>query len=325
MSRAASSPTEVKNTYRCRCMDEAPLGAAGWHLSGLAESDEYCESRFMPYDEKAAERLVADVNVDRPAQSAGGDKPQRDTSFGMVYDARGWHIYIRCSEPNVDRILDRGEKAGSLEMAFQPGDEGGGYYQWLIDLARGTVNVVDWDSPHRHYRSLAGALTAETIALDGAFGTRVFIPWWALYDKLPAGDEAWPFSIIRWMPGGGVTWGGKVHEIGNWGVVEWEAPADAQRLAILKKIVARAWGSYAQVREELSPLWSDTVVGDPEFHRKVLAPAIARLDARGAGLDGPADVTIDALFRDAVPEWMEFGYVVDELRRTYLEDSMFRV
>ena len=322
---AALRRTPPKNTYRCRFRADVPLGAAGWALSKLIDDPAYREARFGPYDKAHAERLVTDVSGDRGVQKGGGADKNRGTAFAMVYDARGWHIFVVSQEPDIEGIRNRGARAGALEMAFSPGSDGACYYQWIADLAGNTVSLYDWDSPHRHFRSLKGKLRCETVALGGAFGTYIFIPWEALYDKLPLAGGRWPFSVIRWKTGGGVTWGGKVHEIGRWGLVAWDKPTDPQKRAIQLGIVQKAWGAYGKSRSALTRRWQDPEVGDPAFYREAVEPMIRRLDEQGKALKDPeklsaADVT--RLFDRAVPHWMEFGYDVSEARSEYLRKRL---
>jgi len=314
-----------RNVYRCRYLADAPLGAAGWAISRWLKDPKLREARFGPYDKAHAEKLVTDVAGDRGVQEGGGSKTQRATAFYMVYDARGWHVFVLSDEPDIEAITNAGGSAGSLEMAFSPGFEGACYYQWIANLAENRVSLYDWDSPHRHFRSLKGQFRCETVALKGAYGTYIFIPWTVLYDKLPIDGGRWPFSVIRWSKDGGITWGGKVHEIGRWGLVEWEKPTPAQRQAIQAGIVRRAWGRYVKARTALSEHWQDPEVGDPAFYKEALAPEIQRLDKYGTVLVGPGELTaaqVARLLTEAVPHWMEFGYAVSELRADALRKRL---
>jgi hypothetical protein len=322
----SAASASSRNTILCRYVDSAPLGAAGWVLSGWAADDQYSQSRFFKYGEQDAGDLATDINVDRAGQPEGGGGSPRRTSFSMVYDHRGWHIFILSQEPDIESIRDTGSSAGQLEMAFSPGPDGGAYYQWIIDLAANKLSVYDWDSPHRHYRSLQDHIRCETIALEDGFGTLVSIPWESLYDKLPLAGGTWPFSVIRWMPEGGVTWGGKVHEIGRWGQVEWQPPEPAARTRIRKTLLRRAWGVYTRQKPTLVDYWADDTIGDPAFYAAVLAPAAKRLDERGQAiehLDTLDQDEVAELFDSAIHDWMEFSYLVDELRGNYLQDTIF--
>ncbi|MGB2822919.1 MAG: hypothetical protein WBF17_18190 [Phycisphaerae bacterium] len=316
-----------RNVYRCRFLADPPLGAAGWALSTLLDDPKYREARFGPYSKAHAEGLVTDVSGQRGAQQGGEGDDDRPTAFYMAYNARGWHMFVLSREPDIQAIGDRGDRAGTLEMAFSPGFEGACYYQWIANLAENDFHLYDWDSPHRNFRSLKGSLRCETIPLPGAFGTYVFIPWMSLYDKLPMDGGKWPFSVIRWKKGGGVTWGGKVHEIGRWGLVEWDKPTPQQKLAIQTAIVKRAWGAYRKARAARQRLWQDPEVGDPAFYKAALAPAIQRLDKYGEPLDKADKLTAEQVARlvtEAVPDWMEFDYAVAELRAEYLRKQLMK-
>ena len=313
-------------TYRCRYMDSAPLGAAGWVLSGRLKDETYRESRFDDYDQKAAAMLITDVAADRAVAKGSKKAPYfENTGFAMGYDRAGWHMFVLCGEPDAESILADGKGAGALEMYFSPGDGGETYYQWIINLPKGDVEVYDWNSPHRHYRYLRPHLRTETIAFDGHWGTYIFIPWEAVYDKLPLDGAGWRFGVIRWTPAGGITWGGKVHETGKWGLVDWEKPSAEQAFLIRKNIVRKAWAKYQKTKAAQETYWKDEERGDPVFHETVLGPAIAALDEPGKKLKKPDSLSaadVDSLFAEAVPEWMEFDYGVSELRRRYLREKL---
>lgn len=318
---------EPPKVYRCRYMENAPLGAAGWALSPLLNDKAYRESRFGDYNQQDAARLVTDATVERAFTR---DKKKsyyfEHTGFYMVYDRAGWHIFVLSGEPNAERVLADGASSGSLEMYFSPGHKGETYYQWIIELPKGKLHLYDWSSPHLHFRRLEGLFRTETIAFGKNWGTYIFIPWEALYDKLPLDSERWPFGVIRWTPAGGITWGGKVHEIGKWGLVDWQKPAPQQGLAIKRNVLRKAWGKYQRSRQTQETFWTDDERGDPEFWNRALKPVLERLDGHGETLKAPeelADQDVELLFKNAIGDWMEFDYLVSELRSAWIERKLF--
>ena len=320
-------PARPKKSVRCRYMRNPPLGAAGWLLSDFIKDPANKETRFHDYNQKAADRLFAETTAER---SAGNDDSKKryfldNTGFTMVYNETGWHIFVLCGDRDIqDKILDN-EGAGALEMFYTPGLKGEGYRQWIIAQPSGKVDHYEWNSPHRRHRRLEGYFRSETVVSGESIGTYIFIPWEVTYDRLPFAGQVWRFGCIRWSPAGGLTWGGKVHETGGWGQVEFDAPTPEQVQVIRKSIARKAYAKYRKMRGTLAARWQDEVTGDPDFFDQKLKAVIEQLDAQGARLRDHRSLSrldVDELFADAVPDWMEFAYVVSELRRAYLEDHL---
>ena len=312
-------------TCRCRYVDKAPLGAGGWFLSDIFKDQSYRErGRFVDYNQKAADMLVTDIAAERVTKSSDKKAIYFDNAaFYMVYDRAGWHIFVHCGEPDAEEILADGRKAGALEMYFCPGFERETYFQWIISHPGGDLSVYDWNSPHRYFRKLKDSLKSETVMHDKSWGSYIFIPWEALYDKLPLEGGRWPFGFIRWSPGGGISWGegGRVHQIGKWGLVEWQEPSAQEARTIRTNVLRKAWSKYKARRGEQKLHWQDRELGDPAFYESALAPAIERLDQYGEQMNDPAklnDEGIRELYDKAISDWMEFDYLIAELRSKYL-------
>lgn len=324
----------VRNRYRCRFEKPMPLGAGGWAQSALIRDPSRREARFHPYPRGQEEMLLADMAAER----AVDEKTQtalegRDTAFFMGYDEKGWHMFIQSDEPNIETVMMQEGKGGSsLEMFFAPGQEGEAYYQWIIRLGTGEVNLYNYNTPHRFYRNLELAprgFRTETAALEKGWGTSIFIPWESLYDKLPfmpGNESAWRFSIMRWGPVS-LTWGGKVHEPGRWGLIDWEPPSPEQRTAILRLLVQRAWWRFQAVKTEAAEYWQGSR-GDAAFYQQVLEPAIREQEQSGEQMKEVAQWTperVEAVFGKQVPEWMEFRYRIEALRAGYLAEKLSAV
>ncbi len=314
--------------YTCRYVENPPVGAGGWLTSNILEDKKLRESRFKEYNSESAAMLFADITAGR--STAPGKKAQKDyylqnTAFYMVYNDKGWHIFFLSGEKDIDKILAEGKSAGALEVFFTPGLHGESYYQWISQLPEGKTSIYDWNSPHRGYRYLQDRLKTNSLISKNKIGTCVFIPWEVLYDKLPLDGETWRFSMIRWSPGGGFTWGGRVHETGQWGRIQWQKPSREQALKIKKNIVMRAWAEYNKTKKKLTAFWTDEELGDSDFYNKKLKQEVKRLDGPEKLMKMPEKLTgkqISELYKNYVPDWMEFDFLVSELRRAYLEDRL---
>jgi hypothetical protein len=324
MAFGGASADEIKGrkVYECRYMENAPYGVTAWSQSELVKNGTGKESRFVPYNSEAAKGLILDATTEREINSDPKLK-DRETSFYMVYDSKGWYIYIHCQEPEIQSFLDE-RKDISLEMFFAPGLKSVPYYQMIVHQLPGKVNHYDWGMPHRHYRSLKTSAKIESLPLETGYATFVFIPWESLYDRLPLNGEHWRFSLMRW--GLSMTWGGKVHDTGNFGLVHFESPTKSQRLEIKRRILRTAWFNFRATAKDSTTFWSDEELGDLDFYNAALKPVIDRYTAFGESQGEPNNWDADAVKKgqELLEDWMEFNYKVSELRTEYLLNKRFR-
>jgi len=310
-----------RKAYECRYMENAPYGVTAWSQSEMVKTGTGKESRFVPYNSGSAKGLILDATTSRDVTSDPALKG-RDTSFYMAYDSRGWYIYIHCEEPQIQTFVDEGKDV-ALELFFSPGLEQVPYYQMMVRQLTNRVDHYDWGMPHRHYRSLKESVRSESLMLDTGFATFLFVPWEGLYDRLPLNGDHWRFSLMRWGPS--MTWGGKVHDTGNFGLVRFRPPTAIQRVQIEKRILRTAWFKFRAATRTAAAVWSDEEVGDLDFHNGTLKPVIDQYTALGEAMGEPDDWDADTVKkgRAIVGDWMEFPYKVAELRTEYLMNKRF--
>lgn len=332
VSKANTLLKKKEKRYVCKYVENAPLGAGGWFLSDLVKDEAMRANDFLDYNQKDADQLILDVSAERgfDADKAKNKAYYFDhTAFHIVYDSDGWHIFVVCGEKEeeAEKAKYDGGRSSTLEMYFAPGPERA-YQQWIIKQGTGELSNYDWNSHHRHFRSVRNCMKTETDVRDSVWGTYIFFPWEAFYDQLPfdTGEE-WIFDCIRWSPAGGLSWsGGGVHETGKWGTIEFQKPTEDQLLKIKKHLVRKAWTKYKKSRDEAIWRWRDSHLGDRAFYDEYLEPEITRLDHYGEMMKNPANLGGDhvkKLFNEAVPDWMEFSYLVSEKRSAYLRDKLF--
>jgi hypothetical protein len=313
-----------KKVCECPWVENPPEGVWAWAQSERVATGKGRESRFVPYNSEAAKGLILDATALREVYAGPANAAGFETSFYTIYDERGWFIYIQCQDPDVQKLKDDGKDI-ALEVFFTPGMQEVPYYQIMVAQLPGKVEFVDWGMPHRNYRSLKGYARVESLPIKGGVATCIFIPWEAFYDRLPLNGESWRFSLMRWKPS--VTWGGNVHDTGNFGLVRFEKPLPAVREAIEKRVVRSAWGRFQRSAARQTAVWSDAKVGDPEFSNGVLKPAIEQETAFGAALGKP-EASWDAVAVKRgwarLQDWMEFDYKVAELRTDFLMDKRFK-
>lgn len=330
-----ADPAEIKGrkVIECSYLENPPFGVMAWSQSDLVKDPAKMEARFTDYNSDSASGLILDATTERDVTKDAAVAVRR-TAFTMAYNDKGWYIYIEGEEPLVSDLLDSlvdpkspGRKDG-YEIFFTPGLHGVPYYQIMTNNYIDKVSFFDWGMSHRHYRSLEGFAKVESLPLDNGVGTFVFIPWEALYDWLPVNGDYWRFSIIRWMSfakAGGVTWGGKVHDTGNFGLIHFQKPTKTQKAAMERRIARTAWFKYLAASKAATTFWTDPKLGDAAFYEEVLKPEIDRLTAAGEALGDPKTWTGETMQKvgPVLGDWMEFDYNMAELRTAYLVNKRF--
>ncbi len=240
----------------------------------------------------------------------------------MVYNAQGWYIYIHCQDPDIQSRVDL-QKDISLEMFFSPGLEKVPYYQMIVRQLKRSTNHYDWGMPHRHYRSVKESVRVESLPLDTGLATFIFIPWDDLYDRVPLDGEHWRFSLMRWGPS--VTWGGKVHDTGNFGIIHFATPTKSQREKIERRVLRTAWFKFQANAKKATTFWSDEELGDLDFYQGTLKPVIEQYTSLGESLGDVADWDAQSVQKASavLEDWMEFEYKIAELRTEYLLQKRF--
>lgn len=300
---------------------EAPSGIQAWMESPLLKRIRMADE-FAPYNRKAAEMLILDVNTVRgkTPHATGTKCPFR---FCVAADRYGLALYGEMPEKRADEIGAGIISGGALEMYLQPG-EGEFYYQWIWSFFPEKVSFVNWMSPHRFYRPLEPGFRHEISAAGGMIRFFMRIDWEILYDRLPGEETRWTLGVIPWLRSGGFTWGsgGQVHELNKFGKLEFRGIGRILP-EIRRRLVFSAWGACRRNIPALKVFWQDEIHGDRGFYKKILLPYLERLETYGKSVSPEMSTeTADRLFREAVPEWFELKYRVDELRRNALRRQL---
>ncbi len=338
---AAAFAASERNVYTCRWMQGRPAYNAThwnniWSRARRRDDDELIESRFGEYGREAARQLSTDPTVERSYDLESALAEPRATGFLMAYRAEGWYIYIQTKEPLVDKIMEEVAKDNpvggeGMEIFFSTRPHETSYYMITVDLPERKIEEYVMRPRDRNQRPLGNRMRAETIILpDGTgWGTLVFIPWISFYDRLPFDGESdvWEFSIMRWMSfskSGGVSWGGKVHEPGAWGLIEWENPSPQQLTEIRRNIISTAWRKYREKAASLRLFWKND---DPAFYNESVLPLKKHFDKYSKqidNLDEMEDGEVAELY-EKVPEWMEFDLIIDDVRKEHLLNKFMEI
>lgn len=328
---AASILAQDQKHYECRFEEDVPYGVSAWSQSRRVREGIGRENRFASYDAGSAAGLSNDALVDRGAGGTHNESP-RATAFYQAYDDKGWTIYIESKEPLLQSLVSQlpdPRSAGhreAYELFFTPALEAAPYYQLYIQPYINKATVYDWATPGENYRSLKDEMRVESLPLKDGVGTFVFIPWRLLYEHVPVEGAKWRFTLIRWMPfskSGGITWGGRVHETGRFGIVEFAVPTEAQKQAIELNLLRTGWYRFQAEAQRLSEYWGDEFLGDPGFYENCVKPEVARLREIGEAWGDPEkwDVGRSGEGKALLKNLMEFDYKVSAMREDYLKQK----
>jgi hypothetical protein len=281
------------------------------------------DDRLVKYGSEAANQLTNDSVI----RTLGKDTadPARPTSFMMAYNVKGWYLYIQSTEPAIAKAIEQ-KSSQILEIFFSTTHPQDPLYSRIeVNLITGKASVSDQLGRTDDYRPLLNDLQVKSEILSNgqAWGTCLFIPWEYFHDRLPFDGQKWSFTFMRWGTGGGVTWGGKVHEKNGWGQIEWQVPTDAQRQSIQKAIIQHAWKQYQEQAADAQRYWQ-TYENDVTFYKQKVQPLVLAYNQKAndvlnvAKLSAPqvAELYINVRY------WMNFDMQIDRLRRDYLQNRL---
>ena len=317
----------ARNTAAVHYVKNAPRDVGSWLSSGLLGDKLGRHDVKQAYGAEEAAFLVTDVMAAGRKVGDAGVEADKETYFHVCYDEYGIHLFFVGVDSKFRDVLAGALGGSGYEMYLALG-EGGPPYQWLFDQPKDKLDIPPWNSPGHYYRRLGDYVTLASQPIDNGFATAMNFDWALAYDRLPQDGDTWPFELIRWTRGGGVTWGGQqVWQIGNWGRLVFEGLTPDVRQAMRKIIITKALARYRAEREPRRggriAIWQDAELGDPAFYAAKLAPLVGTLDGYAAlvtpGMDGNM---IDRLYREAVPLWHDFQYAVDDLRTGYLAERL---
>ncbi|MDP6357399.1 MAG: hypothetical protein QF473_19945 [Planctomycetota bacterium] len=315
-------------SYEVKYVKDAPKTADAWARSDLYDKWNLMETRFVPYGE--AYDINSGVDIKRHLKDA--KQPEVDATYRtgvhIVCDDFGLHIFVRCDDPNVKEVVLGKRKGDSLEMLFRPGEDAA-YHMWFFGAAPVDNEdpwVVDWATPSRRYRMTRDFLRKDSAATADGFVAHTWIPWTAVYDKLPTDGNVWKFGMQRWGKAR-ATLSGNVHELER--ALRLKFAFTPQELISVKRTIAiMSFNRYDKVRQnkgEFIQTWNDRVLGDPNFYKAEVESLIAELDAAGEKLMAPApDAEIAAIYDRYVPLWAEIRYVIADRRAAYLKRQLLK-
>lgn len=308
---------------------------------------------FRPYGDAAGD-LWTDPQLQRDVTGGKSVAGARPTAIAFSMDSRGLTALLFCGEPSMTNgYATSGDFPSPFaEFFICPGDADTGkirhHYHMYYDGFK--LEEFPWLEADRDFRTLLPYTTFEEHELPNGVMLRLTYAWEGMFDYLPfvdAGkkDNFWRFSAIRWAPGGGQTWGGKVHAPSQAGYIRFPEFTPGQKTAIMAHVLKEGWKvfraserdyrynvgnglPYADVntnlyyREELAahPRSFVNYAEDPGF-RPELARLRAACSALGPGLSRFAEMAGDeqiAFYKKASQLLFNYRYDVEEAYREYL-------
>lgn len=318
----------------------------------LVSEPEIWNFGFRPYGSSASQ-LWTDPILQREALTGGETEGKKVVALSVSCSVKGFSILVFRAEPDLKKSLAEGKRlpSGSLECFFAPGDADidkiEHYYQFMLYATKPKVSCYPWFVDDRNFRSIENHITAETKILSNGYITKIDVPWEPLFDRLPFTDRKdsfWRLSVIA----NGQTWGGVVHQANQAGYIRWPEFTQAQKTAIMKNLLWKAWNAYQNesgsidlakanipYRREPYYLEKDSklphsyklYVEDFAFREPWLENAVAERNALGAKIVefeklSPAEQI--TFYKKAADMLFNYRYDVEEAYRKHMKKSIFK-
>jgi len=283
--------------------------------------------------------LVTDVSTgDRAADIGSAQKKASAKSSDMMIacDKFGVHLLFKIYDDKAAEIEAGTIGADSFEMYFSPGVDQP-YYCFLPNVVDGSCGI--WNSTYANAQwtrindKSSKEFRTERIYTDDGYYMYIFVTWKVFYDKLPDAGDIWNFENIHWSRFGGYSWNGikTIHGRSTWRNLQFKISPE-QMLEIKRDIIFEAKRIYQSEKRTTGKkhgvieMWkADDVLGDPKFYEEQVKPMVDKLDSYLADVTPNMSAeTIEKVYREAVPGWMNIRYSISEIRKDYLENGFTR-
>ncbi len=305
--QASAEENNGKLVYEVTYATEDLSTPTAWYNSAYLNDPAYKENRFVQYW------------VETPITPGG----PRDTGFYMVYREDGLYIFFQSNEQEKDATNKW--KNSSIELFVKYGQGDLPYHQMIFETNDSNVQYYEWQTEYRDNLPLKGNITLDNEELPSGWGSVLFIPWKAAYKYVPLNGEDWEFSMIRWSPSHSPTWGGKVHQVGRFNTLDFQAPTATVRTDIQKKVIRQAWEAFNDAIPQLEATWLNGDADDASFYAAHVQPLIAQGQTKGSqipNLDNLSGAEIEQLYAH-IESWFELSRDVEDKRSDEILNKLF--
>lgn len=297
----------AKLVYEVTYTTEDLSTPTAWYNSSYFDNPAFKENRFVQYW------------VETPITPGG----PRDTGFYMVYREDGLYMFFQSNEQERDNagVL----KNSSIEFFVKYGQGDIPYHQMIIHTNGNDTEYYEWQTEYRDNIPLKGNVSLKNEEIPSGWGTVLVIPWEIAYKYVPLNGEDWEFAMIRWSPSHSPTWGGKVHQVGRFNTLDFQAPTAAQRMDIQKNVIRKAWTAFGENASALETEWLNGDADDAAFYNANVLPLISAGQSNGSSmpnLDQLSAAEIDELYGH-VDSWFELRRDVEDNRGAYIKSKLF--
>ena len=206
-----------------------------------------------------SDMLWTDPSAQRNVK-AGGESEDYLTAVAVTCDEDGFAYHVRCSVPELKTYFasTNDYPVPMLEHFDCPGDADNltpiyqrmGFFFGANGNKEFPLMVED-----RNNRDVTPYLAITQKEKDGAIVLTFRYDWAAEFDHLPVfcakKENFWRLSVIRWAAGG-LTWGGVVQQPNQAGYIRWPDFTEAQKLAILRRTLAKGWTAFRTLSRDIS-------------------------------------------------------------------------
>ena len=311
-------------------LDKPLSGIADFRALGLDRKMQPIERKLRV--DKAF--LEADVNITGRGENIGtaSDKDFKPALLSVVADELGVHFLYRVPTDDLEADRAKQKNLGSFELYIAAGKDQP--YACVLgtinDANFDTANLVYTTAQHKRYPKELSELKRDEIRFeDGAVWKEMFLSWQLFSDKLPEDGDIWDFDTIHWAPAGAFSWssGGTAHARSTWGELHFNL-SKSDILKIKRTAVYGALANYKRERrttrgyDGIIGHWSDAALGDTNFYNEAVAPLVEKLDSfTKLASSSMTDADVERLYAEAVPQWNNIVYIINDLRVKYLKES----
>ncbi len=305
---------------------DCPQTADAWSRTPGFSWDKL-ETRFKVYADMYEDSHNTNIKRHLKGTEDVAYPEENKAGLAFAFDDRALHIYVRVNDPAIDEVRDGKRKGPSFEMLFRPGNDCAYYTNYLLETPS-TENTFpqDWQRPGTDYTLMHDFIQRDIAMTADSMAVHYAIPFKAFYNKLPLNGRNWTFGLQVWGKTA-LTISGAVHELSRMGILNIQFTPEQEktiRRLIVKAVLNDAIRQIGN-QAEYPFLWSDDVLGDPEFFKKEVKPVFDDLYAAQEALPNVPDADLDAFYQKYAHTAAKLKDIIAEKRAAYIRMSLLEI